>query len=115
MIRINAKVLSSFGRKSLPKNQPNQVRTSVPKGFAWKAFSTSTSVEDFRGQGLLDSQGLTVFDTLHELQETSCKVYANNELFGTFNDESGNFEYLTYKDFGQKVVECRRVLKHLGE
>lgn len=91
------------------------------QGHAVKALSTvgpsptSMSMADFQAQGLVDSQGLTVFNTLHELQTTACKVYSDNELFGTFSEASGHFEYLTYKDFGEKVDECRAVLKHLGK
>ncbi|KAL3922081.1 MAG: hypothetical protein SGILL_002395 [Bacillariaceae sp.] len=77
--------------------------------------SSSSSLADFQDQGLVDSSGLTQFNTLHELQLTACKVYPDNELFGTFSESSGRFEYFTYKDFGQKVEECRAVLKHLGE
>lgn len=105
------KAFASFGRRVYTDSQ---WRGAVRKRFARKAFSTSPFVADFRDQGLVDSNDLTVFSTLHELQETSCKVYANNDLFGTYNDESGSFEYLTYREFGQKVDKCRAVLKHLG-
>lgn len=114
MIRTTAKVLDVMGRKATASVQRQQARTTTQKGFAWKAISMSTCVNDSDAKGLVDSQGLTIFDTLHELQETSCKVYANNELFGTYNDLLGNFEYIKYSEFGQKVDECRAVLKHLG-
>lgn len=74
-----------------------------------------TSMADLQAQGLVDAKGLTMFNTLHELQETSCEVYAGNELFGTYDEKSGRFVYLTYREFGHKVDECRAVLKHLGE
>jgi hypothetical protein len=82
-----------------------------------RAFSVSDSATKtyFKEQGLLDNQGMTVFNTLHELQEVACKVYGNNELFGTFSGETQQFEYLTYKQFGGKVEECRAVLKNLGK
>jgi hypothetical protein len=65
--------------------------------------------------GYLDEQGLTVFDTLHEMQFRSCQVYAQNDLFGTYNPKSDKFEYTTFEDFSQKVHQCRAVLKDLGE
>lgn len=93
-----------------------KVRTVARSGFSWKAFSTvETTKTNFQDQGLLDAQGLTVFNTLHELQETACKVYPKNELFGTFSEESLKFEYLSYEEFGGKVDKCRSVLSHLGE
>ena len=70
---------------------------------------------DFQAQGLLDNKGLLAFKTLHELQMRASKVFRENELFGTFNESSGRFEYLDYHDFGIKVDECRQLLKHLGE
>ncbi|KAG7374459.1 long-chain-fatty-acid-CoA ligase [Nitzschia inconspicua] len=108
MIRIGAAFLGSCGRKVATGHKV------VGKEFSWRSLSASMSMADFHDQGLIDSQGLTLFDTLHELQETSCTVFADNELFGTYNDKSGKFEYLSYKEFGQKVDECRAVLKHLG-
>jgi hypothetical protein len=78
-------------------------------------WTTVSSKTQFQEQGLLDNQGLTVFSTLHELQEVACKVYSENNLFGSYSPLSGQFEYLSYKDFGNKVKECRALLKHLGE
>ena len=114
MISSNKRFLGAICRKAVTLIQRHKAASR--KKFAWRTLSTSTSVTtDIEAQGLLDSKGLTVFDTLHQLQETSCEVFSNNDLFGTFNDKSGKFEYMTYEDFGQKVSECRAVLKHLGE
>jgi hypothetical protein len=115
MIRTTAKILDVMGCKATTSIQRQRARATVQKGFAWNSLSTTTSDLDFMAGGFVDSQRLTVFNTLHELQDTSCKVYANNELFGTYNDASGKFEYIKYWEFGQKVDECRAVLKHLGE
>eukprot|EP00529_Nitzschia_sp_RCC80_P017867 CAMPEP_0113495474 /NCGR_PEP_ID=MMETSP0014_2-20120614/29629_1 /TAXON_ID=2857 /ORGANISM="Nitzschia sp." /LENGTH=843 /DNA_ID=CAMNT_0000389375 /DNA_START=149 /DNA_END=2681 /DNA_ORIENTATION=- /assembly_acc=CAM_ASM_000159 len=73
-----------------------------------RAFSSS--------QQLVDGEtGLLKFNTLHELQENACQVYSHDhELFGTFSESSQKFEYMTYSDFGQRVEECRSVLKDLG-
>jgi hypothetical protein len=93
---------------------------TINRRFLWQTAPASDSIgsTDFEVKyepGLLDNQGMTVFNTLHELQEVACKVYANNDLFGTFSEQSQKFEYLTYKEFGHKVEECRAVLKHLGK
>jgi hypothetical protein len=90
-------------------------QSNAVKAFSTAGASSSMSMADFQAQGLVDGHGLTMFNTLHELQLTACKVYPNNELFGTFSEKSGHFEYLTYRDFGEKVDECRAVLKHLGQ
>mmetsp|Transcript_45161 Transcript_45161/g.109962 ORF Transcript_45161/g.109962 Transcript_45161/m.109962 type:complete len:706 (+) Transcript_45161:370-2487(+) len=73
-----------------------------------RAFSSSQQLVD-------DETGLLKFNTLHELQENACQVYGHDhELFGTFSESSQKFEYMTYSDFGQRVEECRSVLKDLG-
>ena len=77
-------------------------------------YSTPVEEEHFRKEGLLDENGLTIFDTLHEMIHGSCRVYAQNELFGTFNPSSEKFEYMTYDEFGAKVNQCRSMLKNLG-
>ena len=77
-------------------------------------YSTPVEEEHFRKEGLLDENGLTIFDTLHEMIHGSCRVYAQNELFGTFNPSTEKFEYMTYDEFGAKVNQCRSMLKNLG-
>ena len=66
----------------------------------------------------MDDQGLTIFDTLHELQDHACKAYESNELFGTFTPthegELGGFTWMTYGDFAEKVNKTRAVLKDIG-
>ena len=78
-------------------------------------FFTSDQVEQFRNEGYLDENGLTIFNTLHEMQLSSCHVYAPNPLFGTYNPESKDFEYMTYGEFGNRVNRCRSMLKDLGK
>lgn len=68
----------------------------------------------FFERGWLDERGLTVFETLHELQTRAVEVYADNELLGTYNPETEKFEYMKYKEFASLVNKARFVLKDLG-
>jgi hypothetical protein len=68
----------------------------------------------FQAKGFLDDRGLTVFDTLHEMQVRSCQVFADRELFGTYSKESKKFEWMTYQEFDDQVNKCRAVLKDIG-
>ena len=77
-------------------------------------FISTAQVEEFQKQGILDDQGLTVFDTLHEMQVNSCKVFTENELFGTYDEPSNSFLFMTYDEYNQKVNQCRALLKDLG-
>ncbi|TNE44109.1 MAG: long-chain fatty acid--CoA ligase [Deltaproteobacteria bacterium] len=52
------------------------------------------------------------FTSLVDMQETSCKDFANNKLFGT--KRNGNYEWITYKEFAEKVDQCRAALAALG-
>lgn len=71
-------------------------------------------LQSFQELGYVDDNGLTTFDTLHEMQVRSCAVYADNDLFGTYNPASEQFEYETFAKYGQLVDQCRAVLKDLG-
>eukprot|EP00536_Pseudo-nitzschia_multiseries_P000338 jgi/Psemu1/299994/fgenesh1_kg.4_\ len=57
---------------------------------------------------------MTAFKTLHELQEHSSLIFADNELFGTYDEQSKTFKYMTYAEYNQKVNQCRSLLKDLG-
>lgn len=57
---------------------------------------------------------MTAFNTLHELQVNSSLVYSENELFGTYEEESKGYNYMTYDEYNQKVNKCRSLLKDLG-
>ena len=80
-----------------------------------KRHISSDRVKEYQDLGYLDEYGLTKFDTLHEMQVRSCAVYAENDLFGTHNPESDQFEYITYKEFENRVNACRSVLHDLGK
>jgi hypothetical protein len=61
----------------------------------------------------MDSHDLLQFNTLHELQKNSSVAFGTNPLFGTHNcrEEGGEFEWMTYEEWGRKVDACRAVLK----
>lgn len=80
-----------------------------------RRFITTEQERSFREEGILDEMGMTAFSTLHELQANSSRVYAENELFGTYQEDSNKFHFMTYDDYNQKVNQCRALLKDLGE
>lgn len=76
--------------------------------------SSSSSLQD---RGVMDSNNLLQFATLHELQRNASDAFAPNPLFGTYEaaaDEGGGgeFKWMTYEEWGQKVDACRTVLKN---
>jgi len=80
-------------------------------------FFSSASFDDLHKEGILGSDGILKFSTLHELQQNATKAFANNELFGTFvsKEDGGNddFEFMTYKEFGEKNQSLPRRLKRV--
>lgn len=71
-----------------------------------------------QSNGIVDSEGLVNFDTLHELRLAACQAHEENELFGTYvqqNEDDGSFDWMTYKDFDALVDKTRSVLKDLGK
>lgn len=79
-----------------------------------RRFITTDQEKHFQGLGILDDQGLTTFNTLHDLQVHSSLVFKENELFGTYEEESKSYQYITYDEYNQKVNQCRGLLKDLG-
>mmetsp|Transcript_25308 Transcript_25308/g.36722 ORF Transcript_25308/g.36722 Transcript_25308/m.36722 type:complete len:722 (+) Transcript_25308:354-2519(+) len=75
-----------------------------------------------QAEGIFDSRNLLKFDTLHEMQKNASIAFANNDIFGTYvegahnsdGDNSGTFEWMTYKEYGEKVETCRTMLKNIG-
>jgi hypothetical protein len=107
------------------------LRSSRRHGSAWRSGSAATArwsssippllqhlqpdeIAAFTARGVLDDQGLTKFQTLHEMQVHACQVFAKKPLFGTYSNATGKFEYETYQQFGQQVQECVKALQHLG-
>ena len=52
------------------------------------------------------------FDTMHDMFEKSVKVNASNHVFGTFKEEKGVYEWMTYAELGREVQKFRNVLAH---
>lgn len=71
-------------------------------------------IERWQKEGFLDDQGLTRFDTLHEMVDRSTQVFADKQLFGTYSDKSKEFEWMTFSDYRFKIQECRSLLQDLG-
>ena len=81
-----------------------------------RAFSKVSNAANQQKE-ILDERGLLQFDTLHELQNNASIAFADNPLFGTYAERDGQdpgYEWMSYKDFGDKVSSCRAVLKDLG-
>lgn len=110
-------VISSLNRNQLSNNKRNYSHHNVTSTFASaKPFSTSSSIESLQNQGILDEHELLRFNTLHELQRNACAAFPENTCFGTYveQNQKGDYEWMTYQDFGEKVNQCRSVLKDLG-
>jgi hypothetical protein len=107
MLRSYSRLLSRSLRRQQQRVLPNA------KG-ASRCISTEQE-KHFQEMGYLDEKGLTVFDTLHEMQVRSCAVFSKNDLFGTYDPESKQFVYESFQDYANQVDKCRAVLKDLGE
>jgi hypothetical protein len=94
--------------------------------FAWSscvatsrtlASWTSERIASLQAQGVLDEDGCTNFDTLHELQFSACSAFEKNSLFGTYTKkgEDGAYQWMTYEDFDTLVNKTRAVLKDIGK
>jgi len=72
---------------------------------------------NLRDDGIYDERNLLNFQTLHELQLHASIAFAENKLFGTYVKKEGTdetFEWMSFREYGERVNECRSVLKDLG-
>mmetsp|Transcript_41440 Transcript_41440/g.76533 ORF Transcript_41440/g.76533 Transcript_41440/m.76533 type:complete len:713 (-) Transcript_41440:241-2379(-) len=105
-------------------NSPLHLRAS---SGAVAPLSTSTVTPEvpsdrfagMRERGILDADNLLKFKTLHEMQRNASVAFAPNDLFGTYEEyeegkEGGEFKWMSYEKFGDKVEICRTMLKDLG-
>jgi len=92
--------------------------TSTTKGSQDKTRACAYWTEaNLRDDGIFDERDLLNFKTLHELQVNASTAFAENKLFGTYAEKEGadgKFEWMTYEEYGEKVNQCRSVLKDLG-
>ena len=98
-------------------------RSSIlPTLSSYRSASTLTK------EDVLDSDGLLQFKTLHEMNHYATIAFKDNPLFGTYKaekveenvvtdpaKEKGEFEWMTYGEYGEKIARCRTVLKDIGE
>jgi hypothetical protein len=91
---------------------------------AAKASFSSSSLGNrelfLQERGIFDHDNLLQFETLYELQSHASIAFSDNPLFGTYTqkgstDEKGSFEWMSYKEYGEKVDLCRSVLSDLGK
>jgi long-chain acyl-CoA synthetase len=82
--------------------------------FSPRRFITTDQEKLFQGKGYLDQDCMVAFQTLHELQYRSCQVFADNEIFGTFDPATTSYNFMTYEEYNQKVNRCRSLLKDFG-
>lgn len=68
----------------------------------------------YQSSSLVDKRGYIKFNTLHEMTRNACLLYKDNPLFGTFNNNDGAFEWMSYAEFGKKVRQCQSLLLDLG-
>ena len=117
MLSVKLRPTASKFLNSIARNRGRELSASLatkwnPSG----SRSISTERENhFKDLGYLNDEGLTIFSTLHNMQVRSCAVYAENELFGSYDAAENNFKYVTYEEFGNQVDKCRAVLKELGK
>ena len=117
MLSTRLQPISNKLLKAIARNRGRELSASL--STTWHS-SCRRNISTERGNhfkelGYLDAEGLTIFDTLHDMQTRSCSVYAENELFGSYDDKTNNFKYVTYEEFGGQVDKCRAVLKDLGK
>jgi len=91
-----------------------QARSSRASG----SVNTYATEANLRDNGIFDGRDLLNFKTLHELQVNASIAFAENKLFGTYAKKEGTgdetYEWMTFSEYGQKVEQCRSVLKDLG-
>lgn len=113
-------LLHQSSRSSLP------VSTTARRAWSRSLSSSSSAagasvppdlpaeLKPFHELGYLDDDGLTVFDTLHDMQVRSCHVFADRPLFGTYSNDSKKFEWMSYHEYAHKVDCCRAFLQSVG-
>ena len=112
LIGVTSSVDSALNRFAKGKVIAPRIGSSTSSSFR---FITTEEETYFKERGFLDDEGLTTFNTLHELQVRSSLVFKENKLFGTYNEKSQSYDYMTYDEYNQTVNKCRTLLNDLGE
>lgn len=60
--------------------------------------TTATIRPEWVSSGIMDEQGLVVFDTLHNMQTRACTVYGERNLFATYDKEKEGFQWMSYSE-----------------
>jgi len=112
LISVTSSVESALNGFAKGKVISPRIGSSTSSSFR---FITTEEETHFKERGFLDDEGLTTFNTLHELQVRSSLVFKENKLFGTYNEKSQSYDYMTYDEYNQTVNKCRTLLNDLGE
>jgi hypothetical protein len=83
-----------------------------------KRHFTEERLAALQKEGVIDPEGWTAFNTLHELRLSACHAFYDHDLFGTYTVQEngeGAYKWMTYEDFGAIVEKTRAVLNDLGK
>jgi len=115
MITMQLRPIANKFINPITRNRGRELTASLATHWGLSSRSISTEKENhYKDIGYLNDDCLTIFSTLHDMQVRSCEVYSENELFGSYRNETDSFHYNTYGEFGEEVNRCRAVLKDLG-
>ena len=104
---------SAILRRALASSSQRQrraVQVAALRGLSSSAAESSSPLsetEQWRREGIVDERGLVNFDTLHNMQVRSCRVFAEKRLFATYSEESQQFEWMTFR-------ECKSPARYSG-
>lgn len=109
--------LASTLAANTKNNTTNNSIHATRRSFASSSsdYVLSEREQEYHAKGWVDERGLTLFKTLHENQVRSCEIFADNDLYGNYSEETKAFEYKKYSDFAVQVNQARTVLQDLGE
>ena len=68
---------SQFGMSSSWRSN----RTATTMTMSFSTVPLTDQEQQFHKEGIVDERGLVQFDTLHNMQVRSCRVFANKNLF----------------------------------
>ena len=120
-----ARVAAASSKKNFPSIAAAGDRAN---GRFFLSTESASSSETLTREDVVDSNGLLQFTTLHEMNHYASIAFKDNPLFGTYKAHEveenvvkdqekaqGEFEWMTYGEYGDMVSKCRTVLKDLGK